>query len=158
MSQIAELLPTGNILLDLDAGSKSRLFDAVEATRLEILDRFYANKGGPLRESGRYWAEGGGGLRGYVGRTALGNRILSGSLEIRHDRWPVLLFADAGRVNPKPSDPDTASFTLADAGIGLQIAIFRIYAPVWVGTPEPGEKPWEARWVVAFDLPELRWR
>jgi PTS system nitrogen regulatory IIA component len=29
MSQIASLLPTGNILLDLDAGSKSRLFDAV---------------------------------------------------------------------------------------------------------------------------------
>jgi PTS system nitrogen regulatory IIA component len=31
MSQIAALLPTGNILLDLDAGSKSRLFDAVGA-------------------------------------------------------------------------------------------------------------------------------
>ena len=29
MSQIAELLPAGNILLDLDAGSKSSLFDAV---------------------------------------------------------------------------------------------------------------------------------
>lgn len=31
MSQIAELLPTGNILPDLDAGSKSRLFEAVGA-------------------------------------------------------------------------------------------------------------------------------
>ena len=31
MSQIASLLPTRNILLDLDAGSKSRLFDAVGA-------------------------------------------------------------------------------------------------------------------------------
>ena len=31
MSQIASLLPTGNILLDLDAGSKARLFDAVGA-------------------------------------------------------------------------------------------------------------------------------
>jgi len=31
MSQIAELLPTGNILLDFDAGSKSRLFEAVGA-------------------------------------------------------------------------------------------------------------------------------
>ena len=29
MSQIASLLPTGNILLDLDAGSKSKLFEAV---------------------------------------------------------------------------------------------------------------------------------
>jgi len=29
MSQIASLLPTGNILLDLDAGSKARLFEAV---------------------------------------------------------------------------------------------------------------------------------
>ena len=31
MSQIASLLPTGNILLDLDAGSKARLFEAVGA-------------------------------------------------------------------------------------------------------------------------------
>src|SRR5438046_4360457 len=31
MSQIASLLPTANILLDLDAGSKARLFDAVGA-------------------------------------------------------------------------------------------------------------------------------
>ena len=31
MSQIAELLPVGNILLDLDAGSKARLFEAVGA-------------------------------------------------------------------------------------------------------------------------------
>jgi len=29
MSQIASLLPTGNILLDLDAASKARLFEAV---------------------------------------------------------------------------------------------------------------------------------
>jgi len=31
MSQIASLLPTGNILLDLDAGSKTRLFEAIAA-------------------------------------------------------------------------------------------------------------------------------
>ena len=31
MNQIAALLPVGNILLDLDAGSKARLFDAVGA-------------------------------------------------------------------------------------------------------------------------------
>ena len=31
MSEIASLLPTGNILLDLDAGSKARLFEAVGA-------------------------------------------------------------------------------------------------------------------------------
>jgi PTS system nitrogen regulatory IIA component len=31
MNQIAALLPVGNILLDLDAGTKARLFDAVGA-------------------------------------------------------------------------------------------------------------------------------
>jgi PTS system nitrogen regulatory IIA component len=31
MNQIAELLPAGNVVLDLDADSKSRLFDAVGA-------------------------------------------------------------------------------------------------------------------------------
>jgi PTS system nitrogen regulatory IIA component len=38
MSQIAQLLPVGNILLDLDAGSKTRLFEAVGAL-------FDSNKG-----------------------------------------------------------------------------------------------------------------
>ena len=38
MSQIADLLPAGNILLDLDAGSKARLFEAVGAL-------FETNKG-----------------------------------------------------------------------------------------------------------------
>jgi len=38
MSQIASLLPSGNILLDLDAGSKPRLFEAVAAL-------FEANQG-----------------------------------------------------------------------------------------------------------------
>ena len=38
MSQIASLLPSGNILLDLDAGSKARLFEAVGAL-------FEANQG-----------------------------------------------------------------------------------------------------------------
>lgn len=142
-----------------------RLFGAAEETPLETLDRFYANNGGPLRESEHWWAEGGGGLRGYVGRDAVGRRILAGSLEIRHDRWPLRLFADAGRVTPGAAALDTTSITLADAGFGIHLADLgiplvgiRLYAPVWVGTPEPGEKPWEARWLIAFDLPDLRWR
>ena len=135
-----------------------RLFDAVEATPFETRDRFYANEGGPLRESDHYWAEGGGGLRGYVGRDASGRRLLAGSLELRHDRWPVSLFADAGSVKPVDARADTTSGILADAGIGFRISTIRLYAPLWIGTPEPGEKPWGIRWVVAFDLPELRWR
>lgn len=136
-----------------------RLFGAAEATPLETLDRFYANAGGPLRESEHWWAEGGGGLRGYVGRDARGDRLLTGSLEIRHDRWPVSIFADVGRVRPPRNGPDSAAAaTLADAGIGFRYSLLRLYAPVWVGTPEPGEKPWETRWIFAFDLPELRWR
>lgn len=138
-----------------------REFDAVEATRLERLDRFYANDGGPLRESEHYWAEGGGGLRGYVGRDLTGKGLLAGSVELHNDRWPVSLFADVGRVKPASlasSGADSTSSTLADAGIGLRIANVRVYAPLWVGTPEPGENPWEVRWVVALDLPEIRWR
>ncbi len=42
MSQIADLLPVGNILLDLDAGSKTHLFEAVGAL-------FEANRGLPRK-------------------------------------------------------------------------------------------------------------
>jgi hypothetical protein len=138
----------------LSSGSlpNERLFDAVQATRLETLDRFYANDRGPLRESDHYWTGGGGGLRGYVGRVALGRRIASGSIEASHGRWPLSLFVDAARLNADaPFDR-----TLADAGLGFHVSYLRIYAPFWVSRPDAGEKPFDVRWVVSFDLPDLR--
>jgi hypothetical protein len=137
-----------------DDAPRERLFDGVQATRLETLDRFYANDRGPLRESDRYWTGGGGGLRGYVGRIVQGPRVAAGSLEARHNRWPVALFLDAARLKADaPYDQ-----LLADAGIGFQLSLLRFDAPVWISTPEPGENPVDFRWTVSFDLPELRWR
>jgi hypothetical protein len=130
-------------------------FDAVEASRLETLDRFYANDLGPLRETERYWTEGGGGLRGYVGRPFLGSRVASASLDLRHERWPVSIFIDGGRLDPSAG---SAAISLADAGIGWDLGYVRLYAPVWVSNPPPGERPWETRWVFALALPDLRWR
>jgi hypothetical protein len=136
-----------------------RLFDPAQATPLETLDQFYWNAGGPLRRSEHVWAEGGGGLRGYVGRGISTDRLVAGSIEARHDRWPVSLFLDLGRVGGAPSSLASPPWTtLADAGIGWSAGPLRIYAPLWVGTPPSGESPWDARWTVAFDLVEMRWR
>jgi hypothetical protein len=140
---------------------RDRLFDAAQATPLETLDRFEWNDEGPLRRSEHAWAEGGGGLRGYVGRNLLADRMGAASFEIRHDRWPVLLFADAGRVGLGDSGAASDSLsgrTIADAGVGFGASWLRVYAPFWVGTPAPGERPWDVRWVVAFTLPEIRFR
>ncbi len=123
------------------------LFHAVEATRLETADRFYANDRGPLRESEHFWAEGGGGLRGYVGRDLQGAAVRSASVGVRHDRWPLALFFDAGRLGKRADFKAGAQtdVTLADAGIGWDLGVVRLYAPVWVSRPEPGENPWDAR-------------
>ncbi|HET7904299.1 MAG TPA: hypothetical protein VFM17_07050, partial [Candidatus Eisenbacteria bacterium] len=142
-----------------------RFLDAAQARPLETLDLFYWNEGGPLRESEHFWAEGGGGLRGYVGRGIVSDRLVSGTLEVSHDRRPLSLFADVGRATWRGSRIsgglfDLADFgrTYADAGIGFAAWRIRLYAPLWVGTPEPGERPWDVRWVVAFDLPDPRFR
>ena len=130
-----------------------RLFDIAQATRLETLDRFYANDRGPLRESDHYWTGGGGGLRGYADRAVLGRRIGALSLDFHHAKYPLWLFADAARVKADAPFDKIA----ADAGVGFRYLYFRIDAPFWISTPEPGEKPYDARWVVSFDLPDFRW-
>jgi len=141
------------------AAPADRLFDAAQSMPLETLDRFYWNAGGPLRESEHFWAEGGGGLRGYVGRGIVGDRLLAGSIEVRDDRWPLSVFLDVGTVGADSSAASSRDRpTLADAGIGWTAGPVRIYAPLWVGTPPPGESPLSARWVVAFDLTDPRWR
>jgi len=137
-----------------DDAPRERLFDGVQATRLETLDRFYANDRGPLRESDRYWTGGGGGLRGYVGRVVQGPRVAAGSLEARHDRWPVALFFDAARL--RADDPYDR--LLADAGAGIQLGFVRLDAPFWISTPEPCEPPFDFRWTFSVELPEVRWR
>ncbi|HSQ59745.1 MAG TPA: M1 family metallopeptidase [Acidobacteriota bacterium] len=141
-----------------------RRFDAAQAMPLETLDLFYWNAGGPLRESEHFWAEGGGRLRGYVGRGIVSDRLVAGSLEAGHDRCPFTLFADVGRATwrrvlqgPSGTLADVGH-TYADAGIGVAAWRVRLDAPLWVGTPEPGERPWDVRWVVAFDLPDIRFR
>ncbi|HET9951112.1 MAG TPA: M1 family aminopeptidase, partial [Candidatus Eisenbacteria bacterium] len=108
-----------------------RHFDGVEATRLETLDRFYANDRGPLRESDHYSTGGGGGVRGYVGEPMLGTRIAAANLEFRHDRWPLSLFVDTARLRSDASG--SQSFT--DAGIGIHLGYFRLDLPFWVSRP-----------------------
>jgi hypothetical protein len=141
------------------AAPDDRLFDAVQATPLETLDRFHWNAGGPLRESEHFWAEGGGGLRGYVGLSLSGDRLLAGSLELKHDNWPILIFADVARIERTGSGSYVPyGPTFADAGVGWDAGFVRIFAPIWVSAPPSGEGEFAARWVVAFDLPDLRFR
>jgi hypothetical protein len=125
------------------------LFDAAEGSRVDSLDRFYLNDRGPFMRSGHYWMQGGGGLRGYGGRAALGKRIWAFNVDLDTPRLPVSLFADLGRVE----SGDRAGLTgraLADAGIGYGWGPIRLTAPLWVGRPDPGERPWRFRWILSI--------
>ena len=125
------------------------LFDVAEGSRVDSIGRFYLNDRGPLLRSGHYWIEGGGGLRGYRGRAALGKRIWALNTDLELPMLPVSLFADAGRI--ETSGPgDLIGRALADAGIGYSIGPVLITAPFWVGRPDPGESPWHVRWLVSI--------
>jgi hypothetical protein len=137
-----------------DRPSRELLFDAAEGSRVDSIGRFYLNDRGPLLRSGHYWIEGGGGLRGYRGRAALGKRVWALSTDLEVPMLPVSAFADVGRVErnraPAASARDLIGRTLGDAGIGYAIGPVRITAPLWVGRPDSGESPWRFRWLVSI--------
>jgi len=88
MSQIAKLLQAGNILLDLDAGSKTRLFDAIGAL-------FEASHG----VSGRVVAE------SLLAREKLGSTGLGQGIAIPHGRIKGLKEAQGAFVRLKAPIP-----------------------------------------------------
>jgi peptidase M1-like protein len=128
-------------------------FGIAEESRLDALDRFYANDRGPLRETDHFLVSGGGGVRGYSGQAILGQRLLASSLEVSHAAYPVYFFADAGRVEAsglgepaRPSLHPLVGRTLADAGAGVRFGPLDVAFPIWLGTPDLDESPWQFRW------------
>ncbi len=126
-----------------DRPPREMLFDAAEGSRVDSLGRFYLNDRGPLLRSGHYLFAGGGGLRGYRGRAAMGKRVWGLNADVHLPMVPVSLFGDVGGLD--------VTRPLADAGVGYAIGPLRITAPVWVGTPEPGKPAWHLRWLVSLE-------
>ncbi|HKQ18306.1 MAG TPA: M1 family metallopeptidase [Candidatus Eisenbacteria bacterium] len=168
--QSLDVIPDGTLRLTwrIAAGNASRhaprehLFDIAEANRLDALSRFYENDRGPLRESEHYLAEGGGGLRGFSGRAILGRRLLALNLEAEHTAVPLSVFAGVGcaeapgeGVAPGGSAASLSGKTLADLGASIAFRRVRLIAPFWISHPEPGEQPWDIRWLVSLDLAGL---
>ncbi len=172
-SQMLRLLPRGNLRVSWRAfaGTSQRrvprelLFDVAEGSRLDAIRAFYLNDRGPVRESGRYLAEGGGGVRGYADRAVLGKRILAASLTLTNAKFPLPLtaFADVGRAEasglgeaPELGEPAGAPSTplsgrtLSDAGVLLDQGPLRITIPIWLSDPERGERPWRFRWRITL--------
>ena len=88
MSQIAELLPAGNILLDLDAGTKARLFDAVGGL-------FEKNRGLSRKLV----------VGSLLAREKLGSTGLGQGIAIPHGRIRGLTEAQGAFVRLKPPIP-----------------------------------------------------
>jgi PTS system nitrogen regulatory IIA component len=88
MSQIAELLPAANILIDLDAGSKTRLFEAVGAL-------VEANLGLPRRVV----------IDSLLAREKLGSTGLGQGVAIPHGRIRGLAQAQGAFVRLKSPIP-----------------------------------------------------
>ncbi len=137
-------------------------FDIAEESRLDVLDHFYANDQGPLRETDRFIEPGGGGVRGYADRAILGQRLLAGTLEVSNAAYPVYFFGDAGRVEAsglgeraRPQLHPLVGRALADAGLGARYGPFDVAFPVWVGSPERRERPWRFRWRFSIGTVQL---
>ena len=140
-------------------------FDVAEGSRVDSLGRFYLNDRGPLLASGHYLIPGGGGLRGYRGRAALGERVWGLNTDLEIPQLPVSLFGDLGRVGAaglgeRSAVPAAGSVeaardllgrTLADAGLSYTYGPIRLTAPVWVSRPGPGQRPWRFRWLLSLE-------
>jgi hypothetical protein len=147
-----------------DRPPRELLLDASEGSRVDSLGRFYLNDRGPLLASGHYWMEGGGGLRGYRGRAALGKRVWGLNANLDLPMLPVSIFGDVGRVEatglgesgdagsvPAEAARGIIGRTLADAGVGYLVGPVRVTVPLWVGRPEAGKGPWRVLWLLSLE-------
>ena len=96
MSQIADLLPAANVLLDLDVGSKARLFDALG-------DLFEANDGLARRVV----------IDSLLAREKLGSTGIGQGIAIPHGRIRGLKVAQGAFVRLKSPIPFDAPVTRA---------------------------------------------
>ncbi|HEX7078987.1 MAG TPA: M1 family metallopeptidase [Candidatus Eisenbacteria bacterium] len=132
---------------------REALFDAGEGSRLDALDRFYWNDRGPLRSYDHFFVEGGGGIRGFAGRAALGRRLAALNVEVAPAGLPVAAFGDLGRLQDGGMPPFSGSGNdLADLGVSYRYGPVLFAAPVWVSRPARGDRPWDVRWLVSLDL------
>jgi hypothetical protein len=111
-------------------------------------------------------AEGGGNLRGYTGTPLLAEKYATFNLElgpaVEIAGLSPFIFYDRGAIWPAR---DANSLTRADAGVALSFGgsqsrlfgaalfselAFRVYFPLWLSHPLPGEKQRQFRWYFAL--------
>jgi len=168
VSQDLPGFPLGRVAWRIAAGRafrdapREQLFDVAERSRLDALPLFYANDRGPLRETDHFHVSGGGGVRGYAGRAILGQSLMAANLEFTPDALPLFPFVDAARVDAAgwdgdlvgSPDPRTGEW-IADAGLGTRVGPVEVAFPVWLGSPDPDENPWDFRWTFSISVANL---
>jgi len=147
--------------------------------RLPLQDRFHAEGAAPrerfangVMETGggalafsRRYVEGGGYLRGYAGLPLPAEQFLTANFELgSRGRLRLFGFYDVGKLWPVR---DGDSQTRSDAGVGLSflgnksrlfggnLSLFsnlsaRVYFPLWLSHPLPGEEQTQFRWSFAI--------
>lgn len=143
-------------------------FRAEGAAARERFENDIAKTGNSVAGFRRRYVQGGGFLRGYHGQPLPAERYTTLNLEWR-TRDPALLglrlfgFFDTGRIW---TTRQRNSFVRSDAGLGLSflgdtIELFgsnlsllgdfgvRIYFPLWLSDPLPGEKEAQFRWLIS---------
>ncbi len=160
-------LNAGHIVSQKRVPSQTAFFPG-DASPLRRFREGIMMTGSDWKSSSRRFTEGGARLHGYAGKMTSLNSYLSLNLELAAKVTLLGLrpfaFYDAGLVREQDSSAYT---TLRNAGLGLRVpristpffggavSLFegislRLYVPVYVSNPWPGEKKMRWRWFVAF--------
>ena len=158
VSQNLARFPVGKMAWRIAAGRsfsdvpREQLFDAAERSRLDALPLFYANDRGPLRETDHFYVPGGGGARGYAGQAVLGQSLMAANVELEPGAVPLFTFADAARVDDAEREGPLTGRWIADGGFGARLGPVEVAFPLWLGSPDTGENPWDFRWTFSIRI------
>ncbi len=158
VSQNLPRFPVGKVAWRIAAGRsfsdvpREQLFDAAERSRLDVLPLFYANDRGPLRETDHFYVPGGGGARGYAGHAVLGQSLMAANVEFEPGDFPLFTFADAARVDDAELEGLLTGRWIADAGLGARMGPVEVAFPLWLGSPDSSENPWDFRWTFSIRI------
>jgi hypothetical protein len=77
---------------------------------------------------------------------------MAANVELEPGAVPLFTFADVARVDDAEREGPLTGQWIADGGFGARLGPVEVAFPLWLGSPDTGENPWDFRWTFSIRI------